>query len=430
MVCKQLKYKLNLQNLHCKLFRGHICYKYYNVTKQQKIILFILASINFTHILDFMIMMPLSNYLMPAFKISPEKFSYIVASYSISACCSGLIAMFFVDRFDRKKVVVFAYTGFLIGTLCCGISPHYYTLMASRIVAGLFGGILGAQVLSIVSDAFNYENRGKAMGFLFSAFSFASVIGVPLALFLAQHLGWHTPFFLIVGLGALILFSIIKYLPNFTTHLVDKSVRATPKEIINNIILKRLNLTAFSLSATLMLGHFVIIPFLNPYMEHNVGFTDWQRNLIYIIGGLLTIFSAPMAGKLADKFGKHTVFATFAALSLIPIYLVTNLTFMPYYYALIITGIWFILSSSRNIPAQALVSNIVPPHQRGSFQSFNSCVTSMFVGLASLIAGKIVTQDATGKLHHYNIAGYLSIAIVIVAIIISRFIPQQEVVKK
>lgn len=400
------------------------------MTKQQRIILFILTSINFTHILDFMIMMPLSNYLMPAFKINPEKFSYIVASYSISACCSGLIAMFFVDRFDRKKVVMFAYTGFLIGTLCCGISPNYMLLMLSRIVAGLFGGILGAQVLSIVSDTFSYEQRGKAMGFLFSAFSFASVIGVPLALFLAQHIGWHTPFFLIVGLGVIILFCIISFLPSFTTHLVDKSLRASPTEIINQIILKPLNLTAFSLSATLMLGHFVIIPFLNPYMQHNVGFTDWQRNLIYIIGGILTIFSAPFAGKLADKFGKHKVFAVFATLSLVPIYLVTNLTFMPYYYALIITGIWFILSSSRNIPAQALISNIVPPHQRGSFQSFNSCITSMFVGLASLIAGKIVTQDATGKLHHYNVAGYLSIVVIILAIIISRFIPLQHGAKK
>ena len=367
---------------------------------------------------------------MPAFEINPEQFSYIVASYSISACVSGLIAMFFVDRFDRKKIVMFAYTGFLIGTFCCGIAPNYWLLMLSRIVAGLFGGILGAQVLSIVSDSFSYEHRGKAMGFLFSAFSFASVIGVPLSLVLAHKFGWHTPFFLIVGLGSIILFCITKYLPSFTEHITTKSLRASPFEIIKNIILNKLNLTGFALSATLMLGHFVIIPFLNPYMEHNVGFDETERNLVYIVGGLLTIFSAPLAGKLADKYGKHKTFTAFALLSLIPIYLVTNLTPMPYYYALVITGIWFILSSSRNIPAQALVSNIVPPHQRGSFQSFNSCITSMFVGLASLIAGKIVTQDATGKLHNYNVAGYLSIAVVLIALMISTFIPKQTEAKE
>ena len=400
------------------------------MTKQQKIIIFILASINFTHIIDFMIMMPLGNYLMPAFKISPEQFSRVVASYSISAFFSGLVAMFYVDRFDRKKVVLFAYIGFLIGTFCCGIAPSHHLLLLSRVVAGLFGGILGAQVLSIVSDSFSYENRGKAMGYLFSAFSLASVIGVPFSLFLAAKIGWHSPFFLVVGLGIFTLIGIIKFLPNFNDHLVDKQLRDSSLTILKNILGKKLNLTAFALSATLMLGHFLIIPFLNPYMQHNVGFKDWQRNLIYIVGGLVTIFSAPMAGKLADKYGKHKVFTIFAAISLLPILIITNLTQIPYYYALFITGIWFVCSTSRNIPAQALVSNIVPPQQRGSFQSFNSCITSAFVGLASLIAGKIITQDTNGKLHHYNVVGYISVCIVIIAIIIARFIPKQEDIPK
>lgn len=401
------------------------------MNKQQRIIIIILASINFTHILDFMIMMPLGNYLMPAFHITPEQFSHVVASYSISAFVSGLIAMFFVDRFDRKQVVLFAYTGFLIGTLCCGISTTHYLLMSSRIVAGLFGGVLGAQVLSIVSDSFAYEIRGKAMGFLFSAFSFASVIGVPFSLFLAGKLGWHAPFFLVVGLGLVILFAIIKFLPNFTEHLVHKDERDSPIEVYRKIIANKLNLTAFALSATLMLGHFVVIPFLNPFMQHNVGFNDWQRNLVYIVGGLVTIFSAPMAGKLADKYGKHRVFTAFALLSLIPIYIISHLTPMPYYYVLMLTGLWFILSSSRNIPAQAIVSNIVPPQQRGSFQSFNSCVTSAFVGLASLIAGKVVTQDnTTGLLHHYDITGYISMGVVIIAMLIATQLPKGSTVKQ
>lgn len=396
------------------------------MTKQQKIIVFILASINFTHILDFMIMMPLGNYLMPHFKITPEQFSYVVASYSISAFVSGLAAMAFVDRFDRKKVLMLAYTGFLIGTFCCGIAPSHYLLIASRIVAGLFGGILGAQVLSIVSDSFTYETRGKAMGYLFSAFSFASVVGIPLGLFLASKFGWHTPFFFISGLGAIILFSITKFLPSFTAHLIDKDKREQPLVVIGKILSNKLNLTGFALSATLMMGHFLIIPFLNPYMQHNVGFNEWQRNLVYIVGGIATIFSAPMAGKLADKYGKHKVFYCFALLSLIPIYVITHLTQMPYYYVLCITGIWFVLSSSRNIPAQALVSNLVPPQQRGSFQSFNSCVTSAFVGLASLIAGKIVTQNsATGKLEHYTTTGFLSIGVVLLALFVASKIPKQ-----
>ena len=376
-------------------------------------------------------MMPLGNYLMPAFKINPEQFSKIVASYSISAGISGLIAMFYADKFDRKKTILFAYMGFLVGTFCCGIAPTYYFLVAARIIAGLFGGILGAQVLSVVADTFSYETRGKAMGFLFSAFSFASVVGVPLGLFLAKHFGWHTPFFLIVSLGCIILLGIIKWLPNFTSHINSQAQKIDIFQTLRDIVFQKQNLIAFALSGTLMLGHFVVIPFLNPFMQYNVGFTDNQRNLIYIVGGLVTIFSAPIAGKLADKYGKHTVFSICAILSLAPIYVITHLTTMPYYYALMITGVWFILSTSRNIPAQALISNVVPPHQRGSFQSFNSSVTSLFIGIASLIAGKIVVQDVVIKqLHNYNIVGLISIAVVILAIIIARFIPKQKSVLK
>lgn len=370
--------------------------------------------------------MPLGNYLMPSFKINPEQFSHIVASYSISAGCSGLIAMFFADKFDRKKVLLFAYTGFLIGTFCCGIAPTALFLMLSRIVAGLFGGILGAQVLSIVADSFDYSIRGKAMGFLFSAFSLASVIGVPLSLYLAVTWGWHTPFFFIVGMGIIVLTCIIKFLPPFTKHLTNAAPSQNILSTFKIIVFNKVNLLAFLLSGTLMLGHFVPIPFLNPFMEHNVNFNDNQRNLIYIVGGLVTIFSAPLAGKLADKYGKHKVLTAFGILSIIPIFWVTHLSPMPYYDALIIIAFWFILSSSRNIPAQALISNVVESKYRGSFQSFNSSVTSLFIGMASLIAGKVVAQDTVSKkILHYTTVGYISIGVVLLAIVIAQFIPKQ-----
>jgi DHA1 family inner membrane transport protein len=350
------------------------------MTNQQRIIVLLLASINFTHILDFMVMMPLGNLLIPYFKISTQYFSQIVASYSISAFVSGLIAMFFVDRFDRKHILLFGYTGFILGTFCCGIAPSAFLLLLSRIVAGLFGGIIGAQVLSIVADSFEYEKRATAMGYLFSAFSLASVVGVPLSLFLAGRFSWHMPFFFIAGLGSVIIVLVYLNLPNVTKHLSVDGSHEKAIDIIKVIIAKRLNITAFLFGGTLMLGHFIIIPFLNPFMEFNVGFSEWQRNLVYIVGGLATMFSAPIAGKLADKFGKFTVFTVFAIASLIPIYFITQLYVLPYYFVLTLTGIWFVFSSSRNIPAQAIISNVVEPKYRGSFQSFNSCVTSAFVG--------------------------------------------------
>ncbi|MFY8091088.1 MAG: MFS transporter [Chitinophagaceae bacterium] len=395
------------------------------MTNQQRIIVLLLASINFTHILDFMVMMPLGNLLIPYFKISTQYFSQIVASYSISAFVSGLIAMFFVDRFDRKHILLFGYTGFILGTFCCGIAPSAFLLLLSRIVAGLFGGIIGAQVLSIVADSFEYEKRATAMGYLFSAFSVASVVGVPLSLFLAGRFSWHMPFFFIAGLGSVIIVLVYLNLPNVTKHLSVDGSHEKAIDIIKVIIAKRLNITAFLFGGTLMLGHFIIIPFLNPFMEFNVGFSEWQRNLVYIVGGLATMFSAPIAGKLADKFGKFTVFTVFAIASLIPIYFITQLYVLPYYFVLTLTGIWFVFSSSRNIPAQAIISNVVEPKYRGSFQSFNSCVTSAFVGLSTLLAGMIVTKSPSGKLEHYPIVGYLSMLVIACTLVLAYSVKKQ-----
>ncbi|MFW2477232.1 MAG: MFS transporter [Sediminibacterium sp.] len=391
---------------------------------KERILLILLASVNFTHILDFMVMMPLGNFLMPYFKISPAQFSVIVASYSISAATSGFAAAFFVDRFDRKKVLLFGYTGFIIGTICCGIAPSYLLLLAARITAGLFGGLIGAQVLSIVADSFPYEKRGQAMGILFSAFSLASIVGVPAALYLAGWSGWHTPFLAIGGLGVLIIILLSKYLPAMSGHI--HGVRVKPLEMLKNVVSSRKQLVALGLSGALMLGHFLIIPFLNPYMEFNVGFTDTQRNMIYMVGGLATFFTSPLIGKLADKYGKHNTFIFFALVSLVPIFLITNMPAIKYYYVLMVTGIWFVLSTGRGIPAQAIISNVVPAEQRGSFMSFNGSIQQLFSGIASLIAGAIVISKPDHTIVHYSWVGYLSIAIVLSSVFIARKLLQYE----
>jgi len=381
-----------------------------------------MAAINFTHILDFMIMMPLGNFLMPFFNITTQQFSFVVASYSLSAFVSGLIAAFFVDRFDRKKILLFGYSGFIIGTICCGIAPTYELLLAARILAGLFGGLIGAQVLSIVADTFSYERRGQAMGILLSAFSLASIIGVPLALILAGQISWHAPFILIGVLGIFIIPLVYKFLPPITHHLDEDKAHVKPIQLLKNILNNRQQLIALLLSGSLMLGHFLIIPFLNPYMELNVGFTETQRNLVYMVGGIASFISAPMIGKLADKYGKHKVFYIFAGLSLITIFLITNMPAIKYYYVLMVTGVWFAFSTGRTIPAQAIISNVVHPEQRGSFMSFNSSFQQMFTGLASLIAGFIVYQGSDNKIHNYAWVGYLSIVVVIAAIFIAKAI--------
>ena len=387
------------------------------MTWKERMILIILASLNFTHILDFMIMMPLGNYLMPHFHISAQFFSWIVASYPVTACLSGLIAAFYVDQFDRKRVLLFAYAGFLIGTFCCGISPDQYFLMAARILTGFFGGLIGAQVLSIIADTFPYEKRGRAMGTIFMAFSIASVFGVPFSLYLANLYSWHAPFLFIAVLGVPVIALIIKFLPPMQSHIperVQNSSRYKPdiKKILTEMFSNRSQLIALLMSGFLMMGHFLIIPFINPYMEFNLGFSRQSTPMIYMVGGVCALISSSIIGRLADKYGKFRIFSVCLVLSVIPIFFITNMPLIPFYAVLSIFGFWFTFSTGRNIPAQAMISTVVNPTQRGQFMSFNSSFQQLFTGFASVIAGFIVMQDDRGRILHYNWVGYLSVAIV------------------
>lgn len=387
------------------------------MSRKERIILFILACLNFTHILDFMIMMPLGNYLMPYFKMSTHFFSLIVAAYPVTACISGLVAAFYVDRFDRKKVLLFAYCGFIIGTVCCGIAPDPGLLMAARVLTGLFGGLIGAQVLSIIADIFPYEKRGQAMGTIFMAFSVASIAGVPFSLYLASLISWHAPFIFIGILGACIVPFIIRFLPSMKVHLApvtgdERPYKPDVSKVLGDIMDNKAQLTALFLSGLLMLGHFMIIPFINPYMEFNKGFTKTQTPLIYMIGGGCTLVSSFIIGKLSDKYGKFRIFTICMLCSLIPIFFITNMPAIPFVAVLAIFAVWFVFSSGRNIPAQAMITTVVNPAQRGQFMSFISSFQQLFTGLASIIAGLIVVEGAHGKIQRYNWVGYLSVAIV------------------
>jgi DHA1 family inner membrane transport protein len=388
--------------------------------RKERIILLLLTVLNFTHILDFMIMMPLGNYLMPYFDISSQQFSMLVAAYTFSAGASGFLAAFFVDGFDRKKVLLFAYAGFLLGTLCCAVSPAYEILLVSRIVAGLFGGLIGAQVLSIVADMVPYERRAAAMGMIMAAFSAASVFGVPFGLYIANLFNWHAPFFFVVILGILLVPFLIKFLPKMDAHLREKNrQKIGAARLVGDVFRNSSQLYALALTAFLMMGHFMIIPFINPFMEFNMGFSRTQTPIIYMVGGALTMVTSPLIGRLADRLGKYNLFI-FLALAGIPlIALITNLPAIPFYFVLCITGLWFIISAGRFIPAQAMVSNVVPTERRGSFMSFNSSVQQLFVGLASVLAGFIVVKMPDNKIEHYEITGYLSIAIILFSIFIA-----------
>ena len=385
------------------------------MNENRKVILFLLAALNFTHILDFMIMMPLGNYLMPYFKINPRQFSLLVGAYTLSAAVSGFAAAFFVDKFDRKNFLLFAYGGFLIGTLFCGIAPNYPLLLMARIFAGLFGGMIGAQVLSIISDIFPYEERGKAMGSVMSAFAVASTLGVPFALYIANAFSWHAPFIFVVILGLAIYPFLYRYIPAMDKHLKQQKEHG-PFYALQQVTGDSKQMLALLFSFLMMMGHFLIIPFINPFMEFNRGYSKMQTPMIYLAGGAASFIAANILGRWADKYGKLRVFVSCLLLSLGLVMLITHLPQVPFPIVLSFFAIWFVFSTGRAVTAQAMLSNVVPAAQRGSFMSFNSSVQQLGTSTASFVAGMVVTAGVDGKLMHYGWLGWLSVAVLLVCL--------------
>ncbi|RRA99251.1 MFS transporter [Larkinella rosea] len=390
------------------------------MSRQEKLLLFILACINFTHIVDFIIMMPMGPQLMRYFQLNPQEFSFIVSAYSLSAGISGFLAAFFVDRFDRKKVVLTAYIGFVLGTIACGLAPTFGWLIVARTTAGLFGGVLGAQVFSIVADVVPYERRATAMSIITTAFSVASVAGVPMGLYLATEISWHAPFLAIGGLGIVVTGLIIRFVPRLDGHLLKTGAKYNPLEVITSIVKSPGQLRALWLTTTIMLGHFSIIPLLSPFLVANVGLAESQLYLIYFVGGLVTIFTAPLVGRLADKRGKYPVFVVFALLSMIPMFLLTTMNPSGLTYILSVNALFFIFANARFIPTQAMVSSVVLPQNRGGFMSMNSSVQLLAQALATYGAGLLVTKTQGGQLIHYSWVGYLAMAAIFASVFIAR----------
>jgi MFS transporter, DHA1 family, inner membrane transport protein len=393
--------------------------------KNEKVLLLILAAGMFTHIMDFMIMMPLGPQLMRIFDISPQQFSLLVASYTITAGVSGFAAAFLIDRYDRKKSLLFVYIGFAIGTLACAFAPTYAVLLITRSLAGAFGGVLGAIILAIVSDAVPLERRAQGIGMVMASFGFASVLGVPFGLFIAARSSWHAPFLLLGGLAVVITILIIAFVPTMTKHL-SANGHLRPIEVLREIFGKRNSRIGLTFTSLLMLGHFTIIPFVSPYMVGNVGFTESQLAYIYLVGGVCTLFFSPWVGKMADKHGRLKIFTIFGSLVIIPIVVITNLVPVPIWIALVVAAIFFIFSNGRMVPSTTMETAIIKPEFRGSYMSIRSSVQQLSSGIAAFIAGLIITEqpsvfDSNAKaLVNYNYVGMIAVFFSLVSLYVAR----------
>jgi predicted MFS family arabinose efflux permease len=375
---------------------------------RERFFLLALAGIQFTHILDFMIMMPLGPDFIRVFNINTHQFGLLLSSYTFAAAIAGIVATYYIDRFERRQLLLALYACFIVATLACAIAPTYEALFIARAFAGAFGGILGSLVQTIVADAIPFERRGKALGTVMAAFSVSTVAGVPLGLFLANNipaLGWRAPFVFISLISCLILYLGYRNIPKISGHL-DHVHEGSRFAQIYRILTAPEHLKAFVFMAFIMISGFLVIPYIALYFTTNVGVNNSYISLIYLCGGIATLMSSGFIGHMADKYGKLKVFRVLAVISLIPLIVTTNLPVTPLWIVLINSTAFFILVSGRMIPAMAMVSQVADNKIRGTFMSLVGSVQMLSSGIASVVAGAVVTIRPDGMMEHYNLVGY------------------------
>lgn len=373
---------------------------------RERLILFILAAVQFTTIVDFMIVMPLGPQLMRTLNIGPAEFGLIVSSYTFAAGISGLLASSIVDRFARRSTFMVLYAGFLIGTFLCAVAPTYHTLVGARIATGGFGGILGGMAMTIIGDVFPEERRGRATGSLMTGFALASVAGVPLGLLLGTNYGWHVPFIALVIAGTPLLFLTPLAMPALNHHV--HQVQAHPLKSVIETFSRPNHLNAFALTIALMIGSFTVFPYVSAYFVANVGMTEEQLPIIYVVGGALTLIASPIVGRLTDRFGKLLIYRIIAPASALLLLAITHLPRVPVAIAVAVFASLMVSNVGRMIAAMAMITGSVEPHRRGGFLSANSSVQHISCGIGAYLGGLIITQVEGGPIGNFGTVGWIA----------------------
>lgn len=380
----------------------------------QKLVIALLAFLQFTIVLDFMVLAPLGDFLMKSLSITPKGFGLVVSAYAFSAGASGILAAGFADKFDRKQLLLFFYTGFIIGTLCCAMSTTYEMLLGARIVTGLFGGVIGAISMTIVTDLFAVHQRGRVMGFVQMAFAASQILGIPVGLYLANIWGWHAAFFMIVGLAILIGLTILIKVKPIDQHLAvqsDKNAFLHLWHAVSN----RSYQTGFLATAFLSVGGFMLMPFGSAYLINNIKITQTELPMVFMLTGVASIIMMPLIGKLSDKVDKFMIFSAGSVLAVVLILIYTNLSPVPLWEVVVLNMILFMGIMSRMIPATTLTMSIPDMKDRGAFMSVNASLQQVAGGIAALCAGLIVTQETkSSPLQNYDTLGLVVSVLVLI----------------
>lgn len=385
-------------------------------TSYQKFIIAILALLQFTIILDFMILSPLGDILMKSLEITPSQFGWVVSSYAFSAGASGILAAGFADKFDRKKMLLFFYVGFVLGTLFCGIANTYEMLLAARIVTGLFGGVIGAISMAIITDIFVINQRGRVMGFVQMAFAGSQVLGVPISLYLATKWNWHVAFYMIVVVAIIIGVMVTIKMKPVNEHLKLQSDKNAFLHLWHTLQNKSYQ-AGFIATAFLSIGGFMLMPFGSAFLVNNVHISQEDLPLVFMFTGISSIVIMPIIGKLSDRIDKFKLFVGGSIIAIVMVIVYTSMAVVPLWQVIVINMLLFMGIMSRMIPSTALTTAIPEMKDRGAFMSINSSLQQMAGGIAAIFAGLIVTQKTKiSPLEHYDILGYVVAAVILICI--------------
>ncbi|MCB9269552.1 MAG: MFS transporter [Lewinellaceae bacterium] len=390
------------------------------LSNYQKFVIAILAFLQFTVILDFMVLSPLGAILMDQLAIEPSRFGLVVSAYAFSASISGLLTAGFADRFDRKKLLLFFYSGFMLGTLLCALAPNFHFLLIARIITGLFGGVINSIGFAIITDLFTLEYRGRVMGFVQMAFSASQVLGLPIGLVLANTYNWHAPFWFIGGIGIAVGAIIAVYMQPIREHLKEASPGSPTKHLFTTLT-KPSYVQAYIATGLMTTGGFMLMPFASAFSVHNLGLTLAQLPLLYGVTGVFNIALGPLIGNWSDRYGKYLFFAIGTGISLTTILYYTHLGLSPLWLVIIVNVVLFLGITARRISGSALMTGVPAMTDRGAFMSVSSSIQQFSGGIASTIAGMIVLQQDNGPLQRYDVLGYVvSCTMVLVAILMGR----------
>ncbi|AYH43717.1 MFS transporter [Azoarcus sp. DN11] len=379
----------------------------------------VLRAAHMTHLIDFMVMLPLGAQFMAAFHASPADLGRLVFAYTVSAGVSGLIVSAVIDRFDRSRVLRAVYAVFIVSLVVTATAGSLDALVVARVVAGISGGVLSALIQSVVAEVVAPAQRATAIGRVMSGHALSAVIGVPAGLWVAAALGWRGPFVAVLAIASVVFLGLGRHLPPVPARRGgrDAAAAVSLRQVLAGRALGGLCLT-FLVTASC----YAVIAYIAPYWLRNVGIAEARLPWLYLLAGAISFFTTPLSGRLADRHGRFPVFMVTTLLSTAGILLATHAPALALPAALAVSSLFFVTVYARWVPTVALLAELPPPPVRGAFMMLNGVTTQLGMGAGAMFSGELIEIGADGRLAGFGTVGIVAALLSLAGIAVARVI--------